>query len=722
MGIADSIVIWEHAKRPLLVALLGVIGFLVVVPIFTYVYFARDIQDKESIMNRNNGGVTLVDRNGKQFFSFYQPKQKTYITLDAIPLFVQQAAISSEDKNFYKESGFSVTGIARAFITDVFTAQLASGGSTITQQLVKNTLLTSQKNFLRKYEELILAFEIERRFSKQDILEMYLNSVYFGEGATGIENASEIYFSKHAKELTLAQAAMLIGILPSPSIYSPLSHDPSIAQRQEQIVLSGMVKDNDISQQEVDFARMQNLVYSPKTEIPTNITAPHFALFIKNQLVKQYGEEYLTRSGFTVKTTIDLTLQKYAENAVKQQISYLTYNKATNGSAVAIDPTNGEIMAYVGSADWNNDQFGKVDMVITPRQPGSSFKPIVYAKAMEDKVITPATVLHDIPTTFPGNYKPLDYDRRFRGNVLVRRALSNSLNIPAVEVMQSVGVPAVLNTAKTFGISTLHQSSDYGLSLVLGTGETKLLEMTGAYATFANQGNYIAPAGILEIRDTHGEVIFTHQPQNIHVIDQSVAFLISSILSDNHARAEEFGNALTISRPAAVKTGTTEEFRNALTIGYTPQIAVGVWVGNNDNTVMDNVAGSLGAAPIWRLIMEKYLSGTSIMNFIQPSSVTSMLVCSQNGFKSTIATPSAYTEFFISGTEPTVTCNSPFPTVPTNTPEPLTPTNTPEVTPSSPTETNTPIPTNTPEVSNSPTPTSGLLPTITPTITPSIHP
>jgi len=708
----DLQLIWEHARRPLLVGVLGLLGFLLLVPLFTYIYFARDIKDKESIMNRNNGGVTLVDRNGKEFFSFYQPKQKTYVTLTDIPLFAQKAAISSEDKQFYTHNGFSVSGIARAFVTDIFTRQLAYGGSTITQQLVKNALLTSQKNFLRKYEELVLSFEIERKFSKQDILEMYLNSVYFGEGATGIENASETYFSKHAKDLTLGEAALLIGILPSPSTYSPLSNAPSIAQRQEGIVLSDMVKDTIISQADADFAQRQKIIFRPKPELPTNIAAPHFALSIKDQLTKQYGEEYLARSGFIVKTTIDLPLQQYAETIVKQQISYLKYNKATNGAAVVIDPSNGEILAYVGSIDWNNDQFGKVDMVNTPRQPGSSFKPIVYAKAMEDRDITTATVLHDVPTTFTGNYKPLDYDRRFRGDVLVRRALSNSLNIPAVEVMQTIGIASALDMAKTLGISTLKQTSDYGLSLVLGSGETKLLEMTNVYATFANQGKYTPTSGILEIKDKYGEKTFTYQPQDTQALSPEVSFLISSILSDTNARAEEFGNALTISRVAAVKTGTTDEFRNALTIGYTPQVAVGVWVGNNDNTPMDNVAGSLGAAPIWRLIMEHYLLGKPIIKFVPPSAIESQLICYSNGLKSNYATRSAYTEYFLSGTQPSGDCNAPAqPTdIPTDTPAPAQPTDTPIPTDTpevQPTPTNTPVPT------LGPSPTNTTLPTIT---------
>lgn len=584
---------------------------------------------------------------------------------------------------------------------------------------------------MRKYQELVLAAELNRRFSKQDILEMYLNSVYFGEGAFGIENAAEAYFGIHAKELDLAQSTLLIGVLPAPSAYSPLSNPPDKAIQRQHIVLSEMVQDGYITQDQADHAEGEQLDYNPNKSQTANVLAPHFALYVRKQLIKQYGEERVIRDGFRVTTTLDRNLQQFAEGSVKTQVTRLKYNHASNGAAVALDPKNGQILAMVGSYDWNDPDFGQTNMAITPRQPGSSFKPIIYSRALDDKLITPATILQDVKTTFDGGYTPHDYDNRFRGDVTVRRALANSLNIPAVEVMQKVGVANGLDQAQKMGIDTLDPSHNYGLSLVLGSGEIPLLEMTDAYAVFADKGIYHKTTGVISIKDKYGNTV--QAPTNFfsflqylnpfswlnlsgstdakQVLSEEAAFLISSILSDNTARAEEFDGALTIPRPAAVKTGTTEDFRDALTIGYTPSLVVGVWVGNNDNTPMDNIAGSLGAAPIWRNMMEYYLEGKPIEQFQHPTFIVSETICpgSAAGYLHT------YTEYFIAGTQ-TDSCGQPtsFPTftpAPTQQPTPTNKLNQPTTTPA-------PPPTNTP-ISQQPTPTRGIIPTIslpTPTI------
>lgn len=692
----DGAEIFYIIKKPLLLTILGLIGIVILIPIITYVFFASDLKDKESIMNRNNGGITLLDRHGNEFFTFFAPKQKAFIPLSDIPQHMQEAVISSEDKEFYQHNGFSLKGIGRAILADIRHEEFVYGGSTITQQLVKNALLSQEKTIYRKYQELVLSYELERRFSKKDILEMYLNSVYFGEGAFGVENASEIYFGKHAKELTLGESALLVGLLPAPSALSPISNGPERAKLQQHIILDGMHKDGKITDREQTLAENQELSYQPKAEKKDNVIAPHFALFVKDWLSKKYGEEYITRSGFKVTTTLDLDWQRYAQQAVRNQLTYLQYNKVSNAAAVALNPKTGEILTYVGSYDWADDKFGKVDMVQSPRQPGSSFKPIVYETAFENRLITPATILQDELTTFDNNYTPLDFDKRFRGNVTVRRALANSLNIPAVEVMQKVGIDKVLAVAPQIGITTLKSSSDYGLSLVLGSGEVPLLQMTGAYATFANAGVYIEPTTILEIKDKNNNVIYTNNPQLRQVLDPNAAFLISSILSDNNARAEEFGNALTIRRPAAVKTGTSEEFRNALTIGYTPSLAVGVWLGNNDNTPMDNIAGALGPAPIWRNLMERFLANTPVEQFQAPSGINAVLICPDKGLKIREGSGAGFQEYFLSGTQPSDYCTDPT-NPPTSTP---TPTNTP-----TPTLTYTPTPTFPPTSTPLPTPT-----------------
>lgn len=644
-------------RQELLIIFLSAVLLVISVPLLTYFYFASDLTTKESIMNRNNTGVTLLDRNDQPFFAFYSAQNKTFVPIAEVPEIMQQAIISAEDKDFYSHPGFSVRAIGRSLLLDIQKRDVAYGGSTLTQQLVKNVLLNSNKSFLRKYQELVLAQEIERRYTKQEILEMYLNSVYFGEGAFGVEDASLTYFGKSAKDLTLSEASLLAGILPSPSRYSPLSGGLQSAKKRQEYVLNTMVSEGVITEKEAENAFARELVFKDAKE-GINIDAPHFALYVRDQLIKKYGEERISRSGFEVKTSIDLEWQRYAEEVVRNQVARLAGNDVSNGAAVVIDPKTGEIKAMVGSKDWYNESFGKVNIITSKRQPGSSFKPIVYADALERHLITPATLLKDEPTTFLGNYKPLDYDKKFRGKVTTRRALANSLNIPSVEVMSKVGVDNALERAKEMGIASLGSPDLYGLSLVLGAGEVTPLEMTSAYAVFASEGKRLEPTSILSITDKKGVTIYSYTPRPKEVMDPGVAFQISSILSDSIARSEVFGSALSLSRPAAVKTGTTENYRDAWTIGYTPSLVVGVWVGNNDNTPMDQIAGSLGAAPIWRLLMERFLAKTAIERFVLPSSVQRKAICRYNGglLPSGTATSSAMNEYFLSGTGPTTNC------------------------------------------------------------------
>lgn len=705
--------VYTTFKPGIFAAILGIFGLLLLVPVVTYILFAKDLGSKESIMNRNDAGVTLLDRNNKPFFTFYQAKQKTFVPLSTIPKSMQQAVVASEDREFYQLPGFSVRGIVRSVFTDIKEGGLSSGGSTLTQQLVKNALLNPQKNFLRKYQEIVLAAEIERRYSKNEILEMYLNSVYFGEGAFGVEQAAQVYFGVHAQDLSLAQSSLLVGLLPAPSSYSPISNGIGKAKSRQDIVLKKMVAEQYITADEALQAENVELQFQGKKE-ELNLIAPHFALMVKQFLIYQYGEGIVARSGFKVKTTLNLDWQKYAEQVVDNQVKHLAGDSVSNGAAVVMDPKNGEILALVGSHDWYDTDNGKVNMTVQPRQPGSSFKPLVYAAAFEQKLITPATILLDETHTFPGDYTPHDYDNKNRGPVLVRRALANSLNIPAVEVMEKVGVEQAIEYGQHFGITTLGDSSNYGLSMVLGAAEIPLLEMTDAYAVFAANG-YRHPAQfIVSIEDKNGKNIYQEQIKEETVIPSTVAYIISSILSDNSARAEEFGNALTISRPAAVKTGTTENYRDALTIGYTPSLVVGVWVGNNDNTPMDQVAGSLGAAPIWKSLMEHFLAGTKVETFEKPSDIISVSICKEKGLLVKEATTSAQLENFIQGTEPTQLC---FDSTPTPAPSATgQPTGTVQRTP-------TTIPTSVPTSSPTETPISSVTspPIITQVVTPILN-
>lgn len=642
-------------KQEFFLVFVAVIIALISVPLFTYFYFSRDLTSKETIMNRNNTGVILLDRNNKPFFTFYSGKVTTVVPLSEIPEHIQAAVIAAEDKHFYSHPGISLSAIIRSLILDIQHREIKYGGSTITQQLVKNSLLTPAKSFLRKYQEVVLAREIEKRYTKEEILEMYLNSVYFGEGAFGIQAASETYFGKRVQDLTLAESALLTGILPSPSEYSPLNGNDTIAKKRQGIVLSRMESAGFISGEEKNRAEKAKLVYSSAPD-DINKAAPHFAIMVRQELIKRYGEERISRSGFTVRTTLDLSWQAYAEEVVSDQVKKLARNKVTNGAAVVIDPKTGEIKALVGSKDWYDSSFGKVNIATAKRPPGSSFKPLVYASAFEKRVITPASALSDRPTTFAGNYRPQDYDRRYRGIVLARRALANSLNIPAVEVLAKIGVPSALEIAQRMGITTLKDPSSYGLSLVLGTGEVSLLELTNAYGIFANEGRKNEPTSILAITDKRGKQVYQYKPKSEQVIEPEVAFLISSILSDNAARAEIFGNSLTVSFPAAVKTGTTEDYRDAWTIGYTPDLVVGVWVGNNDNTPMDRIAGSLGAAPIWRLLMERFSQRLPRSEFSVPSGITMLSVCRNNGFFLRSGIGGGSREYFLTGTGPTHVC------------------------------------------------------------------
>lgn len=656
----------EQFKHVFFIIILCLMTIVISIPVFTYVFFAKDLENKDTIMNRNDSGIILLDRNNTPFFTFFEGKLKKIVSLSSISQEMQNAVIASEDKDFYRHPGFSITAIIRSLYLDIMRQEAAFGGSTITQQLVKNVLLYSNKSFLRKYQEIVLAQEIERRYTKKEILEMYLNSVYFGNGAVGVENAAQIYFGISASELNTSQASYLVSVLPSPSVYSSLIEISSEAKARQQRVLEQMRNQGYLTGQEVEDAREYSLTFDSQKE-DINSKAPHFALYVRDQLLQIYGEERLSRSGFHVRTSLNLEWQQIAEQSVQKQVKNLAGNKASNGAAIVMDPKTGEILAMVGSINWYDEEFGKVNVTLAKRSPGSSFKPIVYADALEKRLITPATVLTDNPTTFPGNYKPVDYDRKYRGKVLARRALVNSLNIPAVDVMQKVGVQSVLDFSRKLGITTLGNASNYGLSLVLGTGEVPLLEMTNVYATFANKGQRNESTAILDITDKNGKNVYHYLPDPTQVIEPEVAFLISSILSDNATRAESFGTALTISRTAAVKTGTAEDYKDALTIGYTPSLVVGVWVGNNDNSPMDRVAGSLGPAPVWRELMQTFLQNLPTENFLPPPNVQRLPICKSQGLLSrTTATASAFMEYFIQGTGPKRYCFSE--SIPTITP------------------------------------------------------
>lgn len=643
----------------------GIIALiLILIPLLTYAYFARDIADQERLMNRKNTGVVLVDRHGDEFYRAYGANSGNGgedLTIKEIPDHVEHALIATEDEEFYDHGGYSIKSMLAALYGNILNKDLKHyGGSTITQQLAKNALLSNRKTYLRKYQELSLAIAIERYYTKEEILKMYLNSVYFGEGAFGIEDAANTYFDKPVKELTVAEASLLIGILPGPSAMSPISGDKEAAKERQEKVLTSMEEADYITSEQKTASLDKKLQFRQPAE-KSDSFAQHYAQMVLDDLEERYSEEEIARSGFRVTTHMDISWQEQANTAVKSQIDRLQGSNATNGALVALDPKTGGVRALVGSADWDNKQFGKVNMATTPRQPGSSFKPIYYVEALRQKEITPATILKDEPTDFGGGYEPENFDFAYRGDITVRRSLAQSLNIPSVKVMERLGAEAAVKAAQKLGIEEVDDPDKYGLSLALGTAEVKLLNLTNAYAAFANKGTQFEPATISKIQDKYGDTIFTHEPEGEKVMDSGASFLISSILSDDEARAPTFGSSLTINRPAAVKTGTTEDSRDALTVGYTPNLTVGVWVGNNSNKPMNGIGGSSGAGPIWREAMQGFLSDLEQVEFQKPSSVESVLVCRSDGLPAEEPFEDTYTEHFLPGTIPSGQCQAPEP-------------------------------------------------------------
>lgn len=602
----------------------GLLVFLLLC-LIGYFWLTHDLPDPNRLIERQIAQSTKIyDRTGQTvLYDIHGDQKRTLVNLKDIPDNVKNATITIEDKDFYKHKGFSLWAIFRTTITNVLFGKKA-GGSTLTQQFIKNAVLTNEKTFTRKIREIILAYRLEKKFTKDEILQMYFNEIPYGSTAYGIEAASQKYFGKSVKDLNLAESAVLAAIPQAPSRYSPYGPNKELLLARQKYILDLMVKYEHISQEQADEAKAFNLVFKEQND---NITAPHFVMYIKELLSEKYGEKTIEQGGLKIYTTLDLYKQKIAEEVIqaKAEANEKRY-QATNAALVSIDPKTGQVLAMVGSRDYFNDEIdGQVNVALRPRQPGSSFKPIVYTASFV-KGYTPDTILYDVVTNFSTDpakpYEPHNYDSKEHGPVTIRQALAGSLNIPAVKAIYLTGIENVLKLAQNLGYTTLNDKDRFGLSLVLGGGEVKLLEHTNAYSAFAREGVKHPLAMILKIEDKDGKILEEFKNQDEKVLDSNIARLTNSILSDNAARAYVFGenNLLTLgARPVAAKTGTTNDYRDAWTIGYTPSIVTGVWVGNNNNKEMKRGAdGSVVAAPIWHDYMSKVLGDTPIENFNQP--------------------------------------------------------------------------------------------------------
>ena len=677
----------------ILMVFIGVAIGLVLTAIAIYQYYtvAATLPSVDDLKTHASQFETtrILDRNGNLLYEILDPNagRRTYTPLSRISPYVVAATIATEDKGFYSHPGFDIFAIARAFIQNASSGETISGASTITQQVARALLMTpderNQQSYARKMREAILAAEITRRYSKDEILELYLNEFNYANLAYGIEAAAQTYFNKSASDLNLAEATFLAGIPQAPSVYDIFTNREATLARHQQVLLLTYTLSQEtnciyvsnspqkicvgITEVAMASSDIENYSFQPKYD---DMRYPHWVQFVRSQLEEQYDPQTIYRSGFTVTTTIDPSLQDQAQQLVRNQVTSLVDFHVTNGALVAIKPGTGEILAMVGSADFYNAAIsGQVNMATSPtRQPGSSIKPINYAAAFE-KGWTPATLIWDVPSEFPpsGNpddprapYIPVNYDGRFHGPVTVRTALANSFNVPAVKTLQYVGIfddpntaesEGMIGMAKRLGITTLTRN-DYGLSLTLGGGEVSLLEMTGAFAVFANGGVRIPPVSILRITDYNGDLVYEYKSEpGEQVMRADHAYLISSILSDNEARAPMFGYNSLLSLPfqVAAKTGTSNDFRDNWTLGYTPDLAVGVWVGNADYTPMLNTTGLSGAAPIWNQFMQlgiNRLTGGNPTPFYRPNGIVDKVICTVSGTEPSSYCPEQRNEIF----------------------------------------------------------------------------
>ncbi len=606
-----------------------------------FLYFAKDLPSPNKVNAQVAANTTKFwDRSHQHLlYEVYGTKNRSIIGFDQMPASIKDATIAIEDKNFYHHGAFSALGILRAAFVDIFhRGSFLQGGSTITQQLVKNALLTNQRSITRKIRELILSIEIEQFYKKDDILRMYLNEIPYGNNAYGIQAAAKTYFSKDAKDLSLDESAMLAALPQAPTYYSPYGENRTILIERQHVVLNLMAEQHYITQAQADAAKkIDTLAKLPPTpQYYANITGPNFVLYVQKQLEAKYGVATVEEGGLDITTTLDYDKQKTAEDVLKKDIDHVRALGGSNAALVSSDPDSGEILAMVGSYDFNVSQF---NVATANRQPGSSFKPFVYATAW-GKNYGPGTTLYDVSTDFGGTppYRPKNFSGRNYGVQSMRTALAGSLNIPAVKTLYMAGISDSIETASRMGITTLDPKHPYGLSLVLGSGEVKLVDMANAYGSFANGGVHYDQQDVLKITDSKGKTLEEYKVTSTpkRVLDPQVAYLMNNVLSDVPAKSFAFGSdtryfSLPDNRPAATKTGTTELFNDAWTMGYTRNLVTGIWVGNNDNHSMRGAAADV-AAPIWHDFMVTATKDMPIQQFgPAPSSIKKLTLDAYTG-------------------------------------------------------------------------------------------
>ncbi len=603
--------------------------------VFSYTFFilaaAYQLPTPTKLTAPNKSLTTEVyDRNGILLYRFYEGSNRTLVNLSDIPDNMIRATIAIEDQNFYHHIGIDIPAIIRAVYRNATTGS-REGASTITQQLIKNSLLTPERTYVRKIREMTLALWTERIYSKEEILQMYFNETSYGGVNVGIGAAARTYFGKIPKELTLAESAYLAGLPASPTQFSPYGSRSDLAKMRQKQVLDRMVEEKYITKAKADEAFTQKLNIKP---LASNILAPHFVFYVRDLLIERFGARLVSQGGLKIYTSLDLGLQEKVEEIVRKEVDQLKGLNVTNGAAMVMDSQTGQILAMVGSRDYHYPGYGNYNATLALRQPGSSIKPVTYAVALS-KGYNPGSILLDTPVVFKdewGNaYAPVNYDGRYRGPVTLRQALGSSLNTPAVKVLAAVGIDEFAKTARDLGLTTIDNPERFGLALTLGAAEVKMIEMMGMYGTFAANGRYREPTGILKVTNSDGQTLEEYRDHPRQAIDPEIAYTITNILADDEARKLAFGPKSLLYIPGyevPVKTGTSDWKRDNVTYGYTPKYVVGAWVGNPDNQPANQAltSGITGAAPIWNKIMHELLDGTTPLAFQKPDGVADITV------------------------------------------------------------------------------------------------